>query len=82
MIWHQRKRKEFYWIAFQAFAQDAEEGLIVLAFVEDGLPSISTMESMVDRTGFISTLLLGHGSTRWNGLFRSSCSKSIPDRPP
>ncbi len=59
VIGHQGKREQLHGIAFQAFGQHTEEGLIVLVFVEDGLSCIATIEGVVSRTRFISTFCLG-----------------------
>jgi cytochrome c oxidase subunit I len=43
VIWHQGKREQLDGIAFQAFPQHAEKGLVVFVLVEDRLAGISTV---------------------------------------
>ncbi len=61
MVGHQRERKQFHGVAIQPFSQHAQERLIILGLVKDRLSSIPAIQSVVDRTGFISTFLSGHG---------------------
>ena len=80
MIRHQRKRKQLNGVAFEALTQNAEECVVVFVLVKDRLPGISTIEGMVNRTGFISTLLSGHDCSRQNELFRIRNESSVTDR--
>ena len=61
-----------------AFAQHTEEGFVVLVFVEDSLPGISTVQGMVDRTSLIRPFLSGYDSSRWKVRFRSLLQEYSP----
>ena len=64
MMGHACERKRLDAVALEPFTQHAEERLVVLVFVKNGLPSVSTIGGMVNRPGFISTLLSGYDGPR------------------
>jgi hypothetical protein len=61
MIGHQDVGVKLDRVLLQSLSKDAQERLVVLVFVKDRLPSITTIQGMVNPSGFINSLLPRHG---------------------
>jgi len=64
VIGHEDKRKQLDRVFLQPFTEDSNERLVVLWFLEDGLPVVAAIESVVDDARLIGSLLSWHAISR------------------
>lgn len=63
MIGHQDIRVKLNGIPLQTLLEHAEESFVVLVFMKDSLPSITTIQGMVNQSCFVNSLLPGIEAT-------------------